>query len=139
MGKKEQAARLAPYAQELLENEYVRENLRDGVEKLRAAYRRAQKRRVQPTTDERLRHQVRAAAHSLTEAARALRSRRRKPQRRWGPRIVVVAGLGVAGAAVAIWARERLTEQNLESEPSAINSQPESAPRPAEPTASRVS
>lgn len=82
MGRKEQAARLAPYAKELLENEYARENLREGVEKLRAAYRRGQKRRVEPTPDERLRQQVRSAAQSLTEAGQALRSGRRKPKPR---------------------------------------------------------
>jgi hypothetical protein len=135
MGRTQRVTPLAPYAQELVENAYVQENLRDGVLKLREAYRRAQKRRVEPTRDERLRQQVSSAAESFTEAGRALRSHRRKPQRRWGPRILVIAGLSVAGAAVAIWAREWLTEQDFGSEPSAVKSQPESAPRPAEPAA----
>jgi hypothetical protein len=110
MGGNDRALRLGPYAQELVENAYVQENLRDGVDKLRAAYRRARKRRVEPTRDERVRRQVRSAALSLTEAGRALQSRRRKPERRWGPRLAVIAGLGVAGAAVVLWARERLGE-----------------------------
>jgi ferric-dicitrate binding protein FerR (iron transport regulator) len=135
MGRTQRVPRLVPYAQELVENAYVQENLRDGAVKLREAYRRAQKRRVEPTRDERLRQHLRSAAQSLTEAGRALRSRRRKPQRRWGPRILVIAGLGVAGAAVAMWARERLTDQDFGSEPSAVNSQPESVPRPSEPAA----
>ena len=42
MGRNDPAARLGPYAQELLENAYARENFRNGVEKLQAAYRRAQ-------------------------------------------------------------------------------------------------
>jgi hypothetical protein len=83
MGRKEQAARLAPYAKERLENEYAREKLRDGVEKLRAVYRRGQKRRVEPTRDERLREQLRSATRSLTEAGQALGSGRRKPKPRW--------------------------------------------------------
>jgi hypothetical protein len=108
MGRKEQAARLAPYAKELLENEYAREKLREGVEKLRAAYRRGQKRRVEPTRDERLREQLRSATRSLTEAGQALRSGRRKPKPRWGRRAMVIGGLAAAGAAVAVWAKERL-------------------------------
>jgi hypothetical protein len=119
MGSNDQAARLAPYAQELVENAYVQENLRDGVEKLQAAYRRARKRRVEPTRDERLRRQVRSAAGSIAEAGRALRSGRRKPQPRWGTRLAVIAGLGVAGAAAALWARERLGEGSSPQEPAA--------------------
>lgn len=112
MARNDQAARLAPYAQELLENAYAQENLRNGVDKLSAAYKRARKRRVEPTRDEKLRQQVRAAAESITEAARALRSRRRKPERRWGPRVAVIVGLGLAGAAAAVWANQRLTGES---------------------------
>jgi hypothetical protein len=39
------AARFTPYVQELLENEYARDNLREGADKLRAAYERSRKRR----------------------------------------------------------------------------------------------
>jgi hypothetical protein len=111
MARNDQAARLAPYAQELLENAYARENIRNGVEKLRAASRRARKRNVEPTRDEKLRRQLRSAASSIAEGGRALRNRRRKPERRWGPRVAVIAGLGVTGAAAAAWAKQRLTGQ----------------------------
>jgi hypothetical protein len=133
MDRNDQAARLGPYAQELVENAYVQENLRDGVEKLQAAYRRARKRRVEPTRDERLRRQVRSAAQSITEAGRALRSGRRKPERRWGPRLAVIAGLGVAAAAAALWARERLGDQPSAPQPAASPSMEgaEVAPKPA--------
>ena len=111
MGSKDRARRLAPYAQELVENAYVQENLRAGVDKLGAAYRRAQKRRVEPTRDEKVRSQVRSAAESITEAGRALRSGRRKPERRRATRLAVIVGLGVAGVATALWAKERLSDQ----------------------------
>jgi hypothetical protein len=111
MGSKDQPRRLAPYAQELVENAYAQEKLRAGVDKLRAAYRRAQKRRVEPTRDEKVRSQVRSAAESITEAGRALRSGRRKPERRWGTRLAVIVGLGVAGVATVLWAKERLSDQ----------------------------
>lgn len=108
-------ARLAPYAQELLDNDYVRQNLRDGVDQLRAAYRRSRKRRVEPTRDERVRRQLQSAARSIGEAGSALRSGRRKPKPRWGTRLAVLAGLGVAGAAAAAWASERLGSQTPQS------------------------
>src|SRR5690242_2990766 len=108
MAGNDRSAQVAPYLQELVDNAYARENLQDGVQSLRAAYRRAQKRRVEPTRDERVRRQLQSAAHSIAEAGSALRSRRRKPKPRWGARLAVVAGLGVAGAAAAAWASERL-------------------------------
>jgi hypothetical protein len=112
MARSDQAARLAPYARELIENEYVQENLREGVKKLRVAYQRARKRRVEPTRDERLRRQLRSAAQSLGEAGKALRNRRRKPKPRWGTRAAVLVGLGVATGAVVLWAKQRLGEQS---------------------------
>jgi chemotaxis response regulator CheB len=96
------------YAQRLLDNEYVQDNLAQAVESLRAAYRRASKRRVEPTRDEKLRRQVRAAARSLTEAASALKTGRQKPKRRPGRRLIVVLALGVGGAAALLAARRKL-------------------------------
>jgi hypothetical protein len=40
------ASRLTPYIGELLDNEHVRGNLREGASQLRAAYERSKKRRV---------------------------------------------------------------------------------------------
>jgi hypothetical protein len=130
MGRNEQAARLGPYAQELLENAYAQENFRDGVQKLQAAYRRARKRRVEPTRDERLRRQVGSAVQSIAEAGRALRSGRRKPERRWGTRLAVIAGLAVAGAAAAVWANQRFGEESV-PQAAPANHPPESAREPA--------
>lgn len=110
MARKDERAGLAPYARELLENAYARENLRQGVEKLSAASRRARKRGVEPARDEKLRRQLRSAAESIAEGGRALQDRRRKPPKRWGPRVAAIAGLAVAGAAAAAWAGQRLSE-----------------------------
>jgi ferric-dicitrate binding protein FerR (iron transport regulator) len=115
MARTDQTARVAPYLQELMDNDYVQENLREGISRLRAAYERAQKRRVEPTRDEKLQEQVRSAAQSITEAARALRNGRRKPEPRWGPRLAAVAGLAVAGGVAALWARERLAGQSADA------------------------
>ena len=109
-------ARFTPYVQELLENEYVQQNLRDGVDQLRSAYRRAQKRRVEPARDERLRRQIASAARSINEAGSALRSGRRKPKPRWGARLAVIGGLTAAGAVTAAWAKERLGASSSDAE-----------------------
>jgi len=95
--------RLLPFAEEMLENSYARENLREGAENLRAAYARARKRRVNPAQDRKLRRQLEAAVAKLDEGTAALASGRRKP-RRTGRKVALaaLAAVGVgAGAALA--------------------------------------
>jgi hypothetical protein len=101
------------YAQRLLENQYAQEQLGQAVESLRAASRRASKRRVQPARDEKLRRHLRQAVESLGEAGQALRSGRRRPKRRLGRRLLVVVGLGAAGAAAAVALSDELRERLL--------------------------
>jgi len=100
--------RAGTYAQRLIENEYVQENLLQAADSLRAAYRRAAKRRVEPTRDEKLRRQLRQAALSLREATSALQSDRRRPKRRRGRRVLVLLVLGVGAAAAVIASNEEL-------------------------------
>ncbi|MFL5893315.1 MAG: hypothetical protein ACJ75I_11310 [Solirubrobacterales bacterium] len=107
------ADRAGTYAQRLLENDYVQENILRAADSLRAAYRRASKRRVEPTRDEKFRGQVRDAALSLREAASALQTGRRKPKRKKGRRLAIVLGIGIAGAAVALAANEELRNRIL--------------------------
>jgi len=107
------ASDVGRYAQRLLENEYAQEQLGQAVESLRAAYRRASKRRVEPARDEKLRRQVRQAVQSLGEAGQALQSGRRRPKRRLGRRLLVVVGLGAVGAAAAVALSDELRERLL--------------------------
>lgn len=100
------ASRIAPYVEQLAENEYARENLRKGAESLRAAYARSQKRRVKSARDEKLHHQVGKAVSSLAEGTRALASGRQKPKRHWPKRAAMAAGVAAA-AGVAIAAKDR--------------------------------
>jgi hypothetical protein len=108
MAVAESASRVGPYVERLAQNAYVQNNLLDAVENLRAAYERAQKRRVKPARDEKIRRQVREAALSLKEAGQALQSGRQKPKKRRGKRMLTVVGVGVAGVAVALAASEEL-------------------------------
>ncbi|HKH14691.1 MAG TPA: hypothetical protein VKA47_08565 [Solirubrobacterales bacterium] len=120
------------YAQRLIDNEYVQENLVQAVESLRAAYRRASKRRVEPARDEKLRRQVRQAALSLREAASALQSGRSKPKKRRGRRVLVVLAVG-AGAAAAILASNEELRRKLLGGETAIDQQNAATPTSASP------
>ena len=102
------AQRVMPLLERAIGNRYAQENLQDAAEKLRAAYRRASKRRVEPTRDEKLREQLRQAALSITEAGRAIKTGRQRPRKRWGRRVLVVIGLGAVGVAAALAASEEI-------------------------------
>jgi hypothetical protein len=101
-------SRLTPYVQELLDNEYAQENLLEGAAKLRAAYERSKKRRVKAARDRKLLRQLRVAALSIGEGAKALASGRRKPPKRRGRRLVVLLGIGALGTGVALAVSEDL-------------------------------
>jgi hypothetical protein len=102
------ASRIAPYAKQLAENEYARENLQRGAETLRAAYQRSQKRRVNNAKDEKLHHQLEAALSQLTEGTRALASKRQKPKPRWPKHLAAVALVGAAAAGIALAAGDEI-------------------------------
>ncbi|HEV2790634.1 MAG TPA: hypothetical protein VGV69_04980 [Solirubrobacterales bacterium] len=102
------ATRIAPYARQLAENEYARENLRRGAENLRAAYERSQKRRVKNAKDEKLHHQIEAAISQLTEGTRALATHRQKPKPRWPKRLAAVGLAGAAAAGIALAAGDEI-------------------------------
>jgi hypothetical protein len=98
------ASRIAPYIEQLAENEYARENLRRGAENLRAAYDRSRKGRVKKAKDEKLHHQIERAFSSLSEGTRALATGRQKPKRHWPKRLAVVGAIGAAAAGAAAMA-----------------------------------
>ena len=99
---------LKPIAEELLENTYARDNLREGAEKLREAYERSRKRRVKPAKDRKLRKQLEAAIAALDEGTAALASRRRKPKRTGRNLFLVLLGAAVVGAAAVLATNDEL-------------------------------
>lgn len=101
------------YAQRLIDNESVQENLAQAAKNLQDAYRRASRRRVEPTTDKKLRAQMGQAGRSLSEAANALKTGRRKPKARRGRRLVIVLGVSAGGAAAVLAANEGLRRKIL--------------------------
>jgi len=108
-------SRLLPLAEEILDNRYARGNLREGAEKLREAYGRAQKRRVKPASDRKLRRQFEAAIAALDEGTAALASGRKKPKRTGRKVVLTVLGVGAAGLAAALALNESLRESVLGS------------------------
>jgi hypothetical protein len=111
MAKNETASEAGQYLEQLLDNSYVQERLGEAAENLGAAYRRASKRRVEPTRDKKLHRQVRNAALSLTEAAKALKTGRKRPKRRKGRRALMFLGIGAFAAAAALAASEDLRKK----------------------------
>jgi hypothetical protein len=111
----ESASRLGPYVERLLQNAYVQDNLLDAVENLRDAYERAQKRRVEPARDEKIRRQLRQSVLSLQKAGEALKSGRQKPKKRRAKRTLVLASLGAVGVAAALAASDELRSKLFDS------------------------
>jgi DNA repair ATPase RecN len=108
-------SRLLPLAEELLDNRYARENLREGTEKLRDVYGRARKRRVKPSRDRKLRRQFEAAIAALDEGTAALASGRKKPKRTGRKVVVTALAVTAAGAAAALALNEDLRKSVLGS------------------------
>ncbi|MGB7588929.1 MAG: hypothetical protein WBM00_09505 [Solirubrobacterales bacterium] len=96
------AARENPYVQRLVEDEELRDNLRNAFEAARTAYGRATgngKGTVRAvTTNKKVQKDLRAAAESLREASEQLRT----PQRRRKSRLGRLILFGLVGAAIAL-------------------------------------
>jgi len=95
-------ARENPYVQRLIEDEELRDRLKDAFEAARGAYSRATgngKGAVKAvTTDKKVQRDLRSAAESLREASEALRAPKRKRKSKLG-RLVLLA---IVGAAIAL-------------------------------------
>jgi hypothetical protein len=97
-----ETARENPYVQRLIEDEELRESLKDAFESAKSAYGRATgngKSTVQAVTgDKKVQKDLRKAAESLQEASESLRS---KPKKRKGGigRLLLIA---IVGAVIAL-------------------------------------
>jgi hypothetical protein len=112
--KARQAAQSAgsnPYVRRLIEDEDLRNSVKDAFDAARHAYQRMAngKGPVRAVTEDRkVQRDLRTAAESLREASERLRGRRRK--RRWGRLLV----LGIAGATLALVLSEDLRKAVLD-------------------------
>ncbi len=96
---KQKAKNAGPYVQRLLEDEYVHDQLMNAATRLREAYGRASRKKGKAADDKLLYNQVREAAGSLRNAAKAIQ--RKPPPRRRGRKALIVAGVAGAAAAAA--------------------------------------
>jgi hypothetical protein len=96
------AARENPYVQRLVEDDELRENLRDAFEAARGAYGRATGNGKGPvkavTSDRKVQRDLRNAAESLREASEQLRGGKKRKGSRLG-RLVLLA---IVGSVIAL-------------------------------------
>jgi hypothetical protein len=96
-------ARENPYVQRLIEDEELRDNLRDAFEAARGAYGRATgngKGTVKAvTSDKKVQKDLRSAAESLREASEAFKAPKKRKKSRLG-RLILLALIGGAIALV---------------------------------------
>jgi hypothetical protein len=96
------AARANPYVQRLIEDEELRDSLRNAFEAARGAYGRATGNGKGPvkavTSDRKVQKDIRAAAESLREASDQLRA----PRKRKGSRLGRLILFGIVAGVVAL-------------------------------------
>jgi hypothetical protein len=108
-------ARENPYVQRLIEDDDLRDNLRNAFESAREAFGRATGNGKGPvkavTSDRKVQKDLRNAAESLREASEALRAPKRRKKSKLG-RIVMLA---VVGAVIAIVLSEEARKSVLDA------------------------
>lgn len=109
------AARENPYVQRLIEDEELRDSLRNAFEAARGAYGRATGNGKGPvkavTSDRKVQKDLREAAESLRDATEQLRSPKKKKKHRL--RKVIL--LGIVGAVIAIVLSEEARKSVLDA------------------------
>jgi hypothetical protein len=107
-------ARENPYVQRLIEDEELRENLRDAFEAARGAYSRATgngKGAVKAvTTDKKVQKDLRTAAESLREATEQLKAPRKRKKSRLGRLILFGIVAGIVALVVSEDARKAVLD-----------------------------
>jgi hypothetical protein len=103
-GRKTKGARKArsamPYAQRLVGDQYVQDQLGNAYTKLRAVYARAARQPGKAAEDKQLYGNLREAVTSIRRAVGAIQEPPPKPKRR-GRRVLVLATLAVGAALLA--------------------------------------
>ena len=109
-----ETARENPYVQRLMEDEELRDNLRDAFEAARGAYSRATgngKGAVKAvTSDKKVQKDLRTAAESLREATEQLKGPRKRKKSRLGRLILFAVVAGIVALVVSEDARKTVLD-----------------------------
>lgn len=123
----DRASTIVPYAQQLLDNDDVRDAARQAADATRAAYQRARGQNARKAVqDRKLRHRVTAAVTAVGEFAGAVSKAPPPKQKSPWPRRLAVLAVIAAGvwliSNTAVRARiERLLGQNRSDEPTGFS------------------
>jgi hypothetical protein len=93
----------SPYVQRLIQDEDLRENIKEAYESLRKVYGRLSNGKAPAKAlldDKKVQKELRSAAISLRDAGEALREGPKRKKRHWGRRLLIL-GIG-AGLALAL-------------------------------------
>jgi hypothetical protein len=93
----------SPYVQRLIQDEDLRENIKEAYESLRKVYGRLSNGKAPAKAlldDKKVQKELRSAAISLRDASEALREGPKRKKRHWGRRLLIL-GIG-AGLALAL-------------------------------------
>ena len=109
---------VAPYAQRLVSDEELRDNLKAAYDSARVAYGRLSNGKGPATAlldDKKLQRELSSAATSLKEASDALRGGKRKKRRRRRGGLGTLLLLGIVGTGVALGVSEGLRNKVLDA------------------------
>ena len=100
--KSRQARRAAPYLRRAIEDEYVQQQLRNAVTRMREAYGRVSRKQAAAAEDKKLYRNLREAAVSVRNAIGRIEE---PPPPKHGLRNTLLAGATIAGAFLLIKSR----------------------------------
>lgn len=130
MANSSRAKSALPYAQRLLEDEYVQEQLREALTGLRNAYGRAARERAQAVDDKKLYGNLRRAATSIRNATMAARPE--PPPKRRGRKLLIIGLAGTGAVMLARFGRRAQTQTQMSPPaPTAATNSPNTSRTPA--------
>jgi hypothetical protein len=113
-GQAAAAARTSPYVQRIVQDEELRDNIREAVALSRSAYGRLANGKAPSKAlmnDKKLQKELRQAAITIREVGDALREGPKKPKRRLGRMLL----LGIVGGTLALALSEGLRKKALDA------------------------